>query len=304
MNRIAPYIVRTPCIHIQNLDSFLGCQVYVKAECMQITGSFKLRGALNKLLTLSHGQLTHGVVAASSGNHGRAVAYCAKMLGTSSVVIMPRSAPKTKIENTRSLGAEVILCDAEERFRIAEQICRERNAVMIPPYNDEDIMAGQGTIGLELVEQCPSPDMVITPVSGGGLLGGVSTAVRALTPDTKIFGAEPEAVPRYSASLAAGIPTSVERQASVADALVSNIPGSLCFPQVRAHADGVVSVSDEFLLKGMALLLEEGRIFAEPSACIGLGAILQGKIPVSPEMKVCFVLSGGNAGLSQLDILR
>ena len=304
MNRIAPYIVRTPCIHIQNLDSFLGCQVYVKAECMQITGSFKLRGALNKLLTLSHGQLTHGVVAASSGNHGRAVAYCAKMLGTSSVVIMPRSAPKTKIENTRSLGAEVILCDAEERFRIAEQICRERNAVMIPPYNDEDIMAGQGTIGLELVEQCPSPDMVITPVSGGGLLGGVSTAVRALTPDTKIFGAEPEAVPRYSASLAAGIPTSVERQASVADALVSNIPGSLCFPQVRAHANGVVSVSDEFLLKGMALLLEEGRIFAEPSACIGLGAILQGKIPVSPEMKVCFVLSGGNAGLSQLDILR
>ena len=303
-DRIASYVVRTPCIHLQNLDSFFGCQVYVKAECMQITGSFKIRGALNRLLTLPGGQLSRGVVAASSGNHGRAVAYGAKMLGTSAVIVMPRTAPEIKIENIRSLGADVVLCDAEDRFRIAEEICRERNAAMIPPYNDEEVMAGQGTAGIELAEQCPSPDMVITPVSGGGLLGGISTAVKALSPDTKIFGAEPEAVPRYSASLAAGKPTAVKRQASVADALLSNIPGSLCFPQVRDHADGVVPVSDEFLLKGMKLLLQEGKILAEPSSCIGLGAVLQGKIPVSPEMKVCVVLSGGNVGLSQLDILR
>ena len=301
--RIAPYIVRTPCMHLQNLDPFLDCQVYVKAECMQTTGSFKLRGALNKLLSLPPGQLANGIVAASSGNHGRAVAFGAKMLGTAAVIVMPRTAPEIKIRNIRSLGAEVVLCEAEERFRIAEQICRDRQAVMIPPYNDEAIMAGQGTVGVEIAEQSPHFDMVITPVSGGGLLGGVAAAVRALSPGTEIYGAEPEAVPRYSTSLAAGKPTAVKRQTSVADALVSDIPGSVCFPVVQNHADGVVSVSDESLLEGMRLLLLEGKILAEPSSCIGLGAVLQGKIPVSPEKKVCFILSGGNVGMSQLDML-
>ena len=302
--RISPYIVRTPCIHLKNLDPVLGCQVYVKAECMQITGSFKLRGALNKLLSLPSGQLANGVTAASSGNHGRAVAFGAKMLGTTAVIVIPRTAPEIKIRNIRSLGAEVVMCEAEERFRIAEQICRDRHAVMIPPYNDEEIMAGQGTVGIELTEQSPHFDMVITPVSGGGLLGGVAAAVKALSPETEVFGAEPEAVPRYSVSLAAGRPTAVKRQTSAADALVSDLPGSVCFPVVREHADGVAAVSDEYLLKGMRLLLMEGKILAEPSSCIGLGAVLQGKIPVSPGQKVCFILSGGNVGMSQLGMLN
>ncbi len=302
--RISPYILRTPCLRLNRLDPSLGCQVYVKAECMQITGAFKLRGALNKLLSLPPERLSNGVVAASSGNHGRAVAYGAKLLGTTALIVMPRTAPAVKIEGIRSLGAEVVLCDVAERFRVAERICRERNAAMIPPFNDEEVMAGQGTAGLELAEQCPDLDMVVVPVSGGGLLGGVSAAVKALSPHTKVYGAEPAALPRYSRSLAAGRPITVERRATVADALASDTPGELCFPQVRDHADGVVPVDDPYLLQGMKLMLLEGKVLAEPSSCIGVGAVLQGRIPVSPESKVCFLLSGGNVGLEQLEILK
>lgn len=302
--RIAPYIIQTPLIRLHSLDPYFGCQVYVKAECMQTAGAFKIRGALNKLLSLSKEQINHGVVAASSGNHGCAVAYGAKLLGTEATIVMPRTSAPIKIENIRALGAKVILCDASERFQIAERLCAEQDAVMIPPYNDEDIIAGQGTVGVEIAEQCPELDMVIVPVSGGGLLGGVSTAIKALAPDIKVFGSEPEALPRYSTSLAAGYPVAVERHASIADALVSNKPGNICFPYVQKNTDTVVAVNDEYLLRGMKLLLTEGKLLAEPSSCIGLGAVLQGKIPVTPEKRVCFILSGGSVGLDQLDRLK
>lgn len=302
--RIAPYIVKTPLLRLQNLDPFLGCKVYAKAECMQITGAFKLRGALNKLLSLPQEQLARGVVAASSGNHGRAVAYGAKMLGTTATIVMPRTAPPLKVENIRALGAEVVLCDVSERFEIAAKICAERGAVSIPPFNDEAILAGQGTAGIEIFEQAPDLDLVIIPVSGGGLIGGVSTAVKSLAPQMKVYGAEPAALPRYSASLAAGSPVTVERHFSIADALAADTPGSICFPQVQKYVDGVVAVEDDYLLKGMKLLLTEGKVLAEPAACIGLGAVLQGLITVTPETKVCFLLSGGSVGLDQLDILK
>ena len=302
--RIAPYIIETPLLRLRNLDPFLGCQVYVKAECMQTTGAFKIRGALNKLLALSSEQLGCGVVAASSGNHGRAVAYGAKLLGTEATIVMPRTSAPIKIENIRALGAKVVLCDAAERFQIAERLCAQQGAVMIPPYNDEDIMAGQGTIGAEIAEQCAELDMVIAPVSGGGLLGGVSTALKALAPGIRVYGAEPEALPRYSASLSVGHPVTVERRASIADALVSNTPGSICFPYVLKNTDAVVAVDDEHLLRGMKLLLTEGKLLAEPSSCIGLGAVLQRNIPVTPEKRVCFILSGGSVGLDQLDRLK
>ena len=302
--RISPYIAKTPLLRLQSLDPFLGCEVYVKAECMQITGAFKLRGALNKMLSLPSSRLAGGVVAASSGNHGRAVAYCAKQLGIPALIVMPATAPAIKIDNIRSLGAEIVLCDASERFQMAERICAERSAIMIPPYNDEAIMAGQGTAGIEIIEQCPSIDAVITPVSGGGLLSGVATAIKSLAPHVKVYGAEPAALPRYSTSLAAGRPITVEWHASVADALVSNTPGSICFPQVQKYADGVVAVDDAFLLRGMKLLLTEGKILAEPSSCIVLGSVLQGSIEVSPDEKVCFLLSGGNVGIDQLDNLH
>lgn len=303
-SRIAPYIVKTPLLRLPNLDEALGCEVYVKAECMQKTGAFKLRGAMNKLLSLSPEDLAKGVVAASSGNHGRALAYGAKMLGTKATIVMPRTAPELKIRNIQALGAAVVLCDAAERFEVAERVCREQGATMVPPYNDEAIMAGQGTVGLEIADEAPFLDALIVPVSGGGLLGGVSTAIKASGAGIRVYGAEPAALPRYSISLAAGKPTKAERHPSVADALVSDTPGSICFPYVQANCDGMLAVDDEYLLRGMKLLLTEGKILAEPSSCIGLGAVLEGLLPVKPDQKVCFLLSGGSVALEQLEMLK
>lgn len=302
--RIAPYIITTPLIRLQNLDSYLGCQVYAKAECMQITGAFKLRGAMNKALTLTSEELARGIVAASSGNHGRGISYAAKMLGAKATIVMPRTSPQVKVDAIRALGAEVLQCETSERFRIAEQVCAERGATMVPPFNDEDIMAGQGTLGLEVMEQCPDLDAVVVPVSGGGLIGGVATAVKAVSPRTRVYGAEPAALPRYSASLAIGAPVTVEQKKSIADALVAQTPGTICFPYVAANADGFAAVEDEYLLKGMKLLLTEGKLLAEPSACIGIGAVLQGLIALQPQDKVCFVISGGSVGLEQLRVLE
>ena len=191
--RIAPYIVPTPLLRLPALDDALGCEVYVKAECMQRTGAFKLRGAMNKILALTDAERACGFVAASSGNHGRAVAYAAQRFGTHACIVMPETAPAVKQAAIRALGAELVLCDASERFAVAARLCAERGATMVPPFNDELVMAGQGTVGLEIMAQCPEIDAVVVPVSGGGLIGGVSTAVKALAPRVRVFGAEPAA---------------------------------------------------------------------------------------------------------------
>jgi len=303
-NRIAPYITTTPLIRMEKLDEFLGCQVYLKAECMQITGAFKLRGAVNKIKTLTPEQLSCGIVAASSGNHGKAVAYTAKKLGAKATIVMPYTAPAIKVNAIKELGAEVVQCDTSERFEVAERICKERNATMVPPFNDEDIMAGQGTSGIEIMEQCPDIDKVIVPVSGGGLIGGVSTAIKGMNSSVKVYGAEPAALPRYSASLKAGKPVKVEQKKSIADALVAQIPGDKCYPYIEKNTDGFFDVEDEYLLKAWKLLLTEGKILCEPSSAIGIGAVLQGLAKVEKDEKVCFLISGGSVGLEQLKVLE
>ena len=302
--RISSYIVETPMIRLQALDEILGCEVYVKAENMQITGAFKLRGALNRALSLTEEERANGLVCASSGNHGKGVAYAAKLLGTKATVIMPLTASETKLKALYKLGAEVVQCDVTERFAVAEKICQEQGAVMVPPFNNEYVMAGQGTAGLEIAEQCPEVDTVVIPVSGGGLLSGVSVAVKETLPNVKIYGAEPAALPRYSASLAAGEITKVEFHPTLADALMAQMPGDQCFPTVQKYVDGVVNVSDEYMMKGMKLLLTEGKILAEPSSCIGIGAVLQGKLKVKKGEKVCFLVSGGGVGLNQIAALE
>lgn len=301
--RINGHVTLTPLLRLQNLDPYLGCQVYVKAECMQTTGSFKLRGAMNKALSLTDEEIEKGIAAASSGNHGRGVAYAAKLLGTHATIVMPDTATKAKVEAIQKLGAETVFCKVEERFAVANGICKHEGATSIPPFNDEDIMAGQGTLGLEIMEQCPELNKVIVPLSGGGLLSGVSTAIKETNPDVKVYGAEPAAVPRYSESLKAGKPVTIESKKSIADALVAVTPGEKCFPYIAANVDQVAAVEDTYILKAMKLLLMEGKLLAEPSSCIGMGAVLQGLIDVSPEDKVCFVISGGNVGYEQLKIL-
>lgn len=299
-SRIAPYITQTPLLRMKNLDQYLGCEVYAKAECMQITGSFKLRGAMNKILSLSEEELRRGIVAASSGNHGKAIAYACKKLGVKATIVLPNSVAKVKEDAIRKWGAEIVKCDVSERFEVAEKLCQERNSTLVPPFNDETVMAGQGTAGLEILDQCSELDMVIVPTSGGGLIGGVSTAIKAVSPGTVVFGAEPAVLPRYSASLRAGKPIMVEKSKTVADALVTQIPGSICFPYVAAHTDGFADVDEEYIINGMMLLLIEGKLLCEPSSGISIGAILQGLIPVKPTDKICFFISGGSVSLEQL----
>lgn len=303
--RICDYVMETPLLRAEMLDAYLGCQVYLKLENMQKIGAFKFRGAMNKILKLTDEELACGIVAASSGNHGRAIAYGAKMKGVKATIVMPNSAPKMKVEAIKALGAEVVSCDAAARFEVAAKLCEEQGSTMIPPYDDYDVMAGQGTLGLEIMEQCPNVDAVVVPVSGGGLIGGVSTAVKGVNPKVKVFGAEPAVLPRYGVSLEKGEAAEIPMpdMKSVADALVSNRPGLKCFPVVRGHVDGFAAVEDPYILKAMKMLLMEGKILAEPSACIGLGAVMQGLISVKPEERVCFVISGGNLGFGQLELL-
>lgn len=301
--RIASYIVETPLLRLKNLDERLGCEVYIKPECLQTTGAFKLRGAMNKMLMLSPEELARGIVAASSGNHGRAIAYGARLLGTKATIVMPFSASQLKVDAIKDLGAEVVQCETSERFEVTERLCKERGATMVPPFNDEDVMSGQGTAGLEIIAQNPDLNAVIVPVSGGGLIGGVATAIKELCPSVKVFGAEPVLLPRYSMSLVAGQPTKVPQNKTVADALVAQIPGEVCFPYVQKYVDQIYDVDEDYILKAQKLLLMEGKILCEPSSAIGIGAILQGLIKFLPEDKVCFLISGGNLAFSQLSLL-
>ncbi len=301
---IKPYIEKTSILRLRGLDKYLGCKVYVKTENMQVMGAFKIRGAVNKILSLSEEEIKKGLVAVSSGNHGRAVTYLAKKLGTSATIVMQNEATKSKVDAIRALGAEIILCDSDKRLGIAEKLCKEKGSTMIPPYNDEEIMAGQGTIGLEIIEQFPEVNYVVVPVSGGGLISGVATAIKESKRDIKVYGAEPAVTPRYTRSMEKDEIVKVEPHPSVADALPSQAPGDKCFPFAQKNVDKFFPVEEKYILEATKLLLLEGKLFAETSSAIGMGAVLQGNIKFKPEDKVCFVISGGNASLEQIKLLE
>lgn len=298
--RLAPYIYETPVIRLQGLDEVLGCNVYIKAENMQKTNSFKLRGALNKMLTMPIEQLQKGVVAASSGNHGKGVAYAAKLLNIHATIVLPDTAPIIKVEGIRALGANVVQCKLAERHIVTERLSSEHGYAIIHPYDDFDIMAGQGTAGLEILEQLPDVNTIVVPIGGGGLISGIATAIKSLAPHIKVIGAEPAAISRYAKSLQANERLLLEEQKSLADALLTLQPGEHNFPIVQKLVDEVVSVDETSLHNGMQTLLLEGKIMAEPSSSIGIGAALQGILPISKKENVCFLISGGNVGLNQL----
>ena len=302
--RIRCSIEETPLVRVRGLDAAMGCEVYLKLENMQVTYSFKYRGAMNSVLALNEEERCRGIITASSGNHGRAIAYAAKQLGTTAVVVMPKTSPQAKIDAIRHLGAEVILCETSERFRIAAAESEKRGMTYVPPYNYYNVMAGQGTLGLEVMEQRPDLTHIVVPLSGGGLLSGVAAAVKAVSPQTKVIGAEPAEIPRYTKSLAAGEPVAVAQKPTVADALVSTSPGPLCFPVIQKNVDGVAAVDEEMILKGQKLLLMEGKLLAEPAACIGIGAVLQGTLKFTPADRVCFLITGGKVGFEQIERLR
>ena len=294
--RIAPHIVRTPLLRIPALDETLGCQVYLKFEGFQVMGAFKIRGAMNKALSLTAEELGRGLVCASSGNHAQGVACAARRLGTRAVIVMPTNANPVKLAGVQTFGGTVELVGtlSSQREARAAELVEQEGMVNVHPYDDPFVAAGQGTIGLEVLEDLPDAAAVVCPIGGGGLISGVATAVKGLNPQVKTLGVEPAGAPRYSRSRAEGRPIQLERVDTIADGTRTDhaVPGN--FAVIQARVDELCTVEDDTLRRAMALLLTKAKLTVEPSGALPVAAALAGKLPVNRNDKVVFVLSGGN----------
>lgn len=294
--RIAPYIVRTPLLRIPALDDALGCQVYLKFEGFQVMGAFKIRGAMNKALSLTPEELGRGLVCASSGNHAQGVACAAQRLNTKAVIVMPTNANPVKLAGVKAFGGEVELVGtlSSQREARAQQLVEEAGMVNVHPYADPYVAAGQGTIGLEILEDLPEAAAVVCPIGGGGLISGVATAVKGLAPQVKTIGTEPSGAPRYSKSRAAGHPIQLDGVDTIADGTRTDHANPDNFSMIEARVDTLCTVDDDVLRQAMVLLMTRAKLTVEPSGALPVAAALAGKLPVNWEDKVVFVLSGGN----------
>jgi threonine dehydratase len=287
---------RTPVITSRTLDGRAGAEVLLKAEALQRAGSFKFRGAYNKIAALSPEERGHGVIAPSSGNHAQAVALAAGLLGAPATIVMPLDAPALKRAATAGYGAEVVTYDRylEDREQIASQLAEERGLALVRPFDDPLVIAGQGTAALELVDDAGELDLLLVPVSGGGLIAGSAIAVKALRPDARVIGIEPQAGDDYRRSLEAGRRIAIEVPTTIADALQVNTPGELTFEINRRLLDGIVTVSDEELVEAMRFSFERLKLVLEPGGAAGLAALLARKVELAGSRRVGVILSGGN----------
>lgn len=301
--RIAGVAIVTPMLPSPSVSHLAGRDVWLKAENLQRTGSFKLRGATNALALFGEEERRRGVVAASAGNHAQGVALAARELEIPATVFMPTTAAIPKIAATRGYEAEVILAgsDLGESVDAALSFSAETGARFLHPYDDPAVVAGQGTVGLEIIEQLGEPATVVIPVGGGGLIGGTAMAVRSLVPGARIVGVHAQAVPTYIASREAGRPMTVDVAATVADGIAVGRPSDLAFELIETHVDDLVTVSDAAATRSVALLLERSKLLVEPSGAVAVAAVADGLIDARGPI-VC-VLSGGNIDLLLLDSL-
>lgn len=298
--RLAGVAVRTPLISSPVLDARTGGRVFLKAETLQRTGSFKFRGAYNKLSSLAPGMRRGGVVAFSSGNHAQGVAAAAALIGTPAVIVMPADAPRAKIEGTKALGGEVVTYDrrTESREEIGARISRERGAVLVPPFDDPHVIAGQGTVGLEALQQLQAigeaADMLLAPASGGGLVAGIGLVFSVLSSSTDLYAVEPTAYDDHARSLKAGYRVTVmPPEPSLLDALMSPAPGELTFALNAKQLKGAVGVNDQEALSAVAFAFRHLKLVLEPSGASSLAAVLAGKVDAKGRT-VLVVASGGN----------
>ncbi|MAK81126.1 threonine/serine dehydratase [Phenylobacterium sp.] len=311
-DRISGHAVMTPLIESPALNDRAGVRVLLKAETLQRVGAFKFRGAYNRLVQLSAEERARGVVAFSSGNHAQGVALDARLLGIPALIVMPSDAPKVKVVATQGYGAEVRFYDRliDSREAIAAEIAAQRGSVVVPAFDDPHIIAGQGTVGLEMVAQAKAAgatlDLVAAPISGGGLLAGLATAIKGLSPDTAMVGVEPEGFDDTLKSLQAG-----ERQVfkptgrSLCDSLESPFPGELTFPIMQKTVANVAVVSDREITEAMRYAFATLKLVVEPGGVAALAALLAGKINVAGKGTVGLVLSGGNVDPEQFaQVLR
>jgi len=299
--RLAGVAHRTPVLHSKQFDAECGAEVHFKAENLQRAGAFKFRGAYNKIRAEKERGPVEAVVAFSSGNHAQAVALVSKLLGVRATIVMPNDAPQSKVDATRAYGAEVVLYDREYQSRddMAAEIARERQAVLVPPFDDELVMAGQATGAVELFEDVPDLDAVVVPVSGGGLLAGWATVARHLRPGIQIFGVEPETADDTRRSLRAGSRVEVKQNPTIADGLRVSTPGNLTFPIMKANVADILLVSDAEMVETLTWMLERMKVLIEPSGAAGAAAVRHRKADFRGR-KVGVVLSGGNVDLAKL----
>ncbi len=294
--RIAPHVHRTPVLTSRTADAACGARLFFKCETFQRVGAFKARGAFSRLTLLSREEMRRGVVAFSSGNHAQAVALAARDLGVPATIVMPDDAPALKLAATRGYGAEVILYDRrkEDREAIAGRLVQERGLTLVPPFDDEAVIAGQGTAALELLAEVPDLDVLVTPCGGAGLLAGTAVAGTALRPGLRVFGVEPEAGDDVARSLREGRRVAIPVPETIADSLQTTRVGERNFAILKALVEGVLTVSDLELRRAMAFLFSRMKLVVEPGGSAAAAALHAGRVPAVAGRRVGVVLSGGN----------
>ncbi|HEX6886388.1 MAG TPA: threonine ammonia-lyase [Planctomycetota bacterium] len=299
---LGAYLRRTPTVYSYTFSEHAGCPVWLKLENLQRTGSFKLRGALWKVLSLSEEERARGLVAASAGNHAQGVALAARLLGTSAVIVMPEATALNKIRRTQGYGAEVVLHGAswDEAQARAEELARAQGATLIHPFDDPLVIEGQGTVGLEILEDLPEVRTVVVPIGGGGLAAGIALAVKAVRPAVRLVGVQAEGAAPMAASFARGTRVVEAQPRTIADGIRVGAPGVHTFELVKQHYDEVVTVSDAEITDAVVQTLEKSKVVAETAAVVGMAALAAGKLAVRADEQVCAVVSGGNIDLNQL----
>ena len=298
--RVAPHLHRTPLWGSHSLSQASGYQLSLKCENLQKTGSFKPRGALNRIATLDADDAARGVITISAGNHAQGVAFAAARLGVEAVVVMPETAVATKVAATRAYGAECVLHgDVHAAFEKLRELQEERDLTLVHPFDDPMLIAGHGTVGLEIAADGKF-DAVVAGIGGGGLIAGIATAMKALAPETRVFGVEPEGAATMSAALEAGEVVRLDHLDTIADGLAPPFVGALNLAVVERAVEQVVTVTDAQISAAMVLLLERCKLLVEPAGAAALAALLEGNIPLPPGARVAVVLSGGNVDVARL----
>jgi threonine dehydratase len=300
--RIRDGIVATPCTRTRAFADIAPSALYLKFENLQRTGSFKDRGSLNRLSRLSPEERARGVVTASAGNHAQGLAYHGGRLGIPVTVVMPLNAPLNKVSNTRGYGATVVLSGTilDESAEVAAQIAEDRKLVTVPAFDDPDIIAGQGTIGLEILEQVPDVDTLLVPVGGGGLISGICIAIKEVRPEVRVIGIEADAAPSAKASREAGRVVQIAHSDTLADGIATKRIGDLTFPIIERYVDELVSVGEDEIAAAILLLLEREKTVAEGAGAVPIAALLSGVLSVEPGSIVVAVLSGGNIDINMI----
>ncbi|MDQ3750746.1 MAG: threonine ammonia-lyase [Acidobacteriota bacterium] len=289
-------IIPTPIISDEKLTKEIGANSYLKAECLQRGGSFKLRGAYNKISRLSKDEKRRGVIAASAGNHAQGVALAARLQNTRAIIVLPENAPLTKIIATKAQGAEVILKGAsfDEAFAHSKDLQEKHNYTYVHAFDDDLIIAGQGTIGWEIVEDLPAATVIVVPIGGGGIISGIALAVKNLLPNVRVVGVQAENIAPVNQSLKAGKPVEISPSPTIADGIAVKRPGEKTLKIIEEYVDEVVEVSEEEIARGIFHCVQNSRLVVEGAGAAGVAALLAKKIKLKPDDTVCTVLCGGN----------